>query len=128
MEGYVPKEARNRYPDYTRFIVRLYEVCFGRTYDVAGLTGWVEKLANGSGGAKIAKGFVHSQEFIGLDMDDTQYLEQLYLALFDRKPDKKGIAAWLEVMDKGITREKVFQGFTKSPEFEAVCKSFGIEV
>lgn len=128
MEGYVPKEARNRYPDYTRFIVRLYEVCFGRTYDVAGLNGWVEKLANGSGGAKIAKGFVHSQEFIGLDMDDTQYLEQLYLALFDRKPDKKGIAAWLEVMDKGITREKVFQGFTKSPEFEAVCKSFGIEV
>lgn len=128
MGGYIPKEARNRYPDYTRFIVRLYEVCFGRTYDVKGLNSWVEKLADGAGGAKVARGFVLSEEFIGLTTDDREYLTLLYMALFDRKPDKNGIAAWLEVMGKGATRDKVLQGFIKSPEFDEICKSFGIEV
>ena len=128
MGGYVPKEARNRYPDYTRFIVRFYEVCFGRKYDVKGLNAWVEKLANGAGGAKVAKGFVHSQEFVGLFTDDREYITILYLAFFDRNPDKKGIAAWLAAMDRGMTRDEVFQGFVRSPEFGAICKSFGIEV
>ena len=44
----------------------------------------------------------------------------------DREPDAGGYAAWVEALDDGATREQVFNGFTQSPEFVAICEKAGI--
>ena len=44
----------------------------------------------------------------------------------NRNPDPSGFNAWVGALDSGATREQVFNGFVKSPEFVAICEKAGI--
>ena len=50
----------------------------------------------------------------------------MYLAFFDRNPDTGGLKGWLEVLQKGGTREGVLEGFLFSKEFMDLVETFGI--
>ena len=88
---------------------------------------WTNKLRNHTAtGRSVAYGFIFSQEFIGKNYNNSDYVEYLYNAFMGRGSDPSGKTDWLNRMDKGWTREQVFDGFVGSQEFTGICNSYGI--
>lgn len=112
------------------FVTRLYSVTLNRTPDDAGLRSWADLLINKKAtGASVARGFIFSSEFQGLDLSNEEYVECMYLAFMGRPSDPAGKAGWvsvLESMGRLEGRENVFEGFANSSEFLGICDSYGI--
>ena len=112
----------------TAFVTRFYQTCLGRNPDPAGLEAWVNALLDGSlTGSDVAYGFVFSQEFVNKNTTDQEYLQVLYEAFFNRKPDLAGLQGWLEVMQNGASREDILNGFIYAQEFAELCDGYGIK-
>lgn len=110
------------------FVERLYNVVLDRSCDNDGMTYWTTKLVSHEDtGAGVAAGFVFSPEFINKNYCDNHYVETLYASFMGRTPDKDGIDYWCSVLERGDSRENVFNGFACSPEFAGICSSYGIE-
>lgn len=111
------------------FVTRLYQVCLGRKPDTAGLNDWVSRLTSGrTTGTEVAAGFVFSPEFQRKNYCNTDYVKQLYRAFLGRESDASGLKNWVTQLERGKTREEVFNGFALSSEFAALCKTYGIRV
>lgn len=113
----------------TLFVKRLYDVCLDRVVDEGGLDYWANALWNHNvNGISAAANFVFSEEFMGRNYDDTEYLNHLYKALMGRESDEGGIAYWSMRMKNGLSREDVFDSFAYSDEFTEICNSYGINI
>ena len=124
------KECQKLYPvdraGATAFVERLYNVFLNRAADPSS-SAWVDALCDHSGTAsKVAYGFVFSPEFTGRGLSNSQYIDYLYLGMFDRPADAVGKQGWLDAMNAGYSREAVFKGFVGSDEFTALCKKYGM--
>lgn len=109
------------------FVVRLYKEILERDADISGLREWSEVLKSGrEQGAKVAQGFVDSDEFKKRNLSDDAYIRALYRIFFDREADSPGLAAWKKVLDSGLSRMHVFRGFAESDEFTEICDRYGI--
>ena len=109
------------------FVKRLYTEVLGREADEAGLDAWTNVLKTGKEqGAKVAQGFVDSQEFKKRNVSDKEYIRILYRTFFDREPDPAGQEAWLGVLNSGLSRLHVFKGFAESQEFTEICNQYKI--
>lgn len=109
------------------FVERLYNVILGRSCDKAGMTDWTTKLVNKTlSGTEVAYGFVFSPEFIGKNLSNDLFVEQLYRAFMGRASDPSGKADWVGQLDSNCSRESVFNGFALSQEFEVICRNYGI--
>lgn len=111
----------------TGFVERLYEQTLQREADADGLNSWVNVLTSGKeSGAKVAQGFIDSNEFKSRNLSDEDYITILYRTFFDREPDTAGLNAWIAVLNDGLSRLHVFKGFAESDEFTKICNSYGI--
>ncbi len=109
------------------FVIRFYQLCLDRNPDDNGLDGWVSALLDGSQtGSDVAYGFIFSAEFEEKNTRNSEFLEVLYKAFFDRNPDPSGRDIWLAELDAGQDRLEVLNGFINSPEFIELCNAFGI--
>jgi hypothetical protein len=118
------KETPN---DVAAFVTRFYQLCLGRNPDPAGLEGWVNNLLNQiQAGADVAEGFIYSSEFIAKSTTNSQYLEILYKAFFNRAADQAGWDTWLAELNSGRNRGEVLNGFIYSQEFADLCNVYGI--
>ena len=109
------------------FARRLYETCLGRKADEAGLMDWATKLANMQiTGTNAAHGFFFSDEFVGHNFDNGEYITRLYRTFMGREADQGGFDYWMGRFASGASREEVFQGFAQSREFGEICASYGI--
>ena len=109
------------------FVDRLYTYTLHRSADEAGRAYWVDLLSSRSrSGSEVANGFFFSQEFIGLNLTNEQFVTTLYWVFFDRSPDQAGYAYWLDKLNGGMTRAQVISGFTGSVEWAGICNQFGI--
>lgn len=109
------------------FVVRLYKEILGRDADTSGLREWSEVLKSGrEQGAKVAQGFVDSDELRKRNLSDDAYIRALYRTFLDREGDSSGLAAWKKVLDSGLSRMHVFRGFAESDEFTEICNRYGI--
>ena len=109
------------------FVTRLYKEILGRDADAFGLKEWSEVLKSGrEQGAKVAQGFVDSDEFKARNLSDDAYIHALYRTFFDREADSSGLTAWRKVLDSGLSRMHVFRGFAESDEFTGICGRYGI--
>ena len=116
------------YKGLEEFVARLYRICLSREPDAAGLKDWTGKLRNRQiTGVQAAYGFVFSREFIGRNLCNSDYVEQLYQAFMGRKSDAAGKTDWVGKLSRGVTREEVFNGFALSVEFDNLCNIYGIE-
>lgn len=116
-------------PDYTLegFVKRLYTVCLGRGWDLAGLNDWINQLnAHTKSAAQVAQGFFFSDEFKNHHYNNRQYVELLYKTMFGRNADEAGLNDWLSQMENGMSREYVFRGFAQSQEFSNLCGQYGV--
>ena len=109
----------------------MFEVeCFylnilNRTADQTGLDNWLNVIRSSSG-ARVALGFLNSQEFINLQLDNTAFIYILYSTLFDRLPDQDGLDIWMAELEAGNLREMVVYGFLRSQEFQNLANSFSV--
>ena len=109
------------------FVTRLYQLCFSRDPDSAGLNGWASDLKTGSKtGADVAYGFIFSEEFIKRNVSNEEYIKILYRAFFNREADSGGYNGWLTGLNAGNSRIWVLAGFINSQEFKNLCTIYGI--
>ena len=111
------------------FVARLYRVCLGRQVDYAGHQHWVRKfIYDEVQGDTGAMGFVFSPEYQAKQLTDEQFIENMYLAFFNRPADTSGKEHWMQVIKHPrYGKLGVFYGFTMSYEFGRLCESYGIK-
>ena len=106
--------------DIAASVYRLYLATLDRVPDTVGYTGWTEQLVQGSSGlVQVAAGFVGSPEFQATygDLNDTGFLQLLYMNVLGREADAAGLAGWTAVLADGASRADVVIGFSESQEF-----------
>ena len=109
------------------FCTRLYTTCLVRNADTEGLNAWADQLANQRDtGTGAAHGFFFSNEFIGQNVSNEEYVNRLYRTFMGREADADGFNAWVSQLRSGVSREEVFNGFSQSIEFSRICASYGI--
>ncbi len=111
----------------SRFVERMYTIVLSRPAEPEGLAYWAAGLLDGSlTGSQMAKGFLYSEEFIGRNTSDEEYIKILYRAFLDREAEDAGLAYWKEKMQQGMSRDEVLGGFIYSVEFSNICAEYGI--
>ena len=112
-----------------RFVEDLYKTCLGREAKPVEIEQWAGGIRNGSiTGAVAAYGFFFSPEYKNGNKTDAEYVADLYRAIMGREADEGGLDAWVALLEKGTSREKVFSGFIRSEEFKSKCEKYGIMV
>ncbi len=110
----------------TGFVTRCYVESLGRRPDIDGLDNWCNQLLIGEETPKnVAYGFVFSPETLEKNLDDSSYLDMLYLLCLGREADEGGKSAWLKALQEE-SREQVFWGFANSLEFEGIIEEYGL--
>lgn len=111
----------------TAFVNRLYSFVLNRQPDEGGLNDWVSKLmSKQSSGNDVAVGFFFSDELKMRNVSDSEFVELLYMVMMNRASDAQGKAYWVNMLNNGVSRMGVFNGFSGSAEFENICNSYGI--
>ena len=119
---------RDKNPGVTSFVARCYITCLGRQFDVGGLESWCRNVLTGKVTLEnLARGFFFSKEFIDLKVSDLDYVNRLYVTLLGHEGDPAGIAAWVAALNVKNGREKVFNGFIKSEEFDLLLAAYGLK-
>ncbi|MDD5853157.1 MAG: DUF4214 domain-containing protein [Lachnospiraceae bacterium] len=122
--------GRDRSLDLTTFVARLYTKALGRNYDVNGINDWCNAVLDGREDISdvSTKGFFHSPEFVGKNLDNSEYIKTLYRTFFDREYDQAGYDDWMNQLNSGMmSRDQVLLGFANSKEFAALKMKYGIK-
>ena len=111
-----------------RFVAGFYTKCLGRPADQAGHWGWVKQLQGGFiNGAQIAESFFFSEEFVGMNTSNEEYVRRLYRTILSREADEAGLAGWVEQLDNAVLdRRQILAQFIESNEFTELCAGYGI--
>lgn len=110
------------------FVRRLYYCCLGRYGDTDGIKNWKNQLsAKTLNGGEAAYGFLFSPEFLNKNLSDEAYVEVLYRTFMGRDADPSGKAFWVSVLQSGMSRLYVMNGFSDSEEFKRICNNCGIQ-
>ena len=110
-----------------QFVFRLYETALGREPDPSGFINWQSRIMTGrSTGASVAYSFIFSTEFLAKNVTNEEYVDILYRTLLNREPEPAGMTNWLNHLNARMSRERVFSSFVNSPEYRALCLSYGI--
>ncbi|MCR4895338.1 MAG: DUF4214 domain-containing protein [Lachnospiraceae bacterium] len=113
-------------------VVSLYDTVFGRVPSQDEVDFWVNHMANHTPGVTarvMVNTFLNGEEYSNLNRNNTEYITDLYHAIFNRDADEGGLSDWLNRLENlGWTREQVLNGFTASAEFIDQCHHAGIEI
>jgi len=111
------------------FVENLYIHALGRRFDVSGRDSWVSLIMDQNGtGTQVARGFLGSQEFLGMGLDDEGFVKVLYSALFNRVPEADEVETWTNALAAGVTREEVINAFFASPEWARTCAYYCVNI
>ena len=109
------------------FVSKLYKLTLLREPDSGGLNYWIKELNSGSKtGADVSLNFIFSSEFINKKVDNTNFLDIMYLSFFDREPESNGREFWLGKMEQAYNRKYILANFVNSNEFKNICTTYGI--
>ena len=115
------------YRSTTAFMTRLYRLCLNRVPDPASLSvnNWVNDLQTGKNTVQgVMYGFIFSDEFQNRNLSNADFITIMYRVLLDREPDAGGFADWLNIINSGVSRYQIFQGFVNSDEFHNRWNTF----
>ena len=112
----------------TAFAERLYTECLGREAEEGGLKYWSLSLTNlERTGSQAAKEFFYSEEFLGKNFGNEEYVMRLYGTFMGRTPEEEGKAYWINFLNNGGSRDEVFNFFSTCPEFTEICTKYAID-
>jgi len=124
---YKSDDIRDKNPNVTAFVSRLYRTCLNRNPDEAGLKDWITRLLNGNmQGGMVAWSFLNSQEFSARGINNSDFVDILYKVFLNRSADAAGKKHWVDTLNSGMSRMWVTSGFVGSQEFQNLCISYGI--
>ena len=124
---YKSDDIRDKNPNVTAFVSRLYRTCLNRNPDEAGLKDWITRLLNGNmQGGMVAWSFLNSKEFIARGINNSDFVDILYKVFLNRSADAAGKKHWVDTLNSGMSRMWVTSGFVGSQEFQNLCISYGI--
>ena len=110
------------------FAERLYTCCLGREAEKEGLEWWSLSLTNlERTGTMAAKEFFNSAEFVGLNLNNEQYVTRLYKTFMGRDPEGDGFKYWVGRLDDGADRNVILEEFAACQEFVDICNSYAID-
>jgi len=125
-----PNEFADMSLNITTFIFRCYDVFLGRVADREGLNNWTGHLINKVlTPTEVAREFVFSEEFIGFEYDDEEFLDAMYQGMMGREPDEGGYNHWMSILEANpgpAGRQAVFNGFAQSDEWKGIVADFGL--
>ena len=110
------------------FVETLYINVLGRTYDVTGRDYWTSQIMAGGSATAVVKGFIGSQEFIGKNVGNEDFVKILYKVFFNRTASSAEVANWVDALDNGATRAQVISEFAASPEWASRCAYYNINI
>ena len=120
-------DIRDKNINITGFCARMYTCCLGRSFDVNGLSSWVNKVINQNyTAADVALGFFNSSEFKNKDLSDSDYVTALYKTILNRTPSGSEIEYWAKRRQHGVSCTYILRGFVASQEFKGLCESYGM--
>ena len=109
------------------FITRCYKIALKRNPDEGGFKFWKEQIEGKKQiGSTLVYEFVFSKEYLSFNKSNEDFVEDLYEMFLGRKAEPDGFSYWVDLLNKGTSREEVFEGFANSDEFFAICQSYGI--
>ena len=109
------------------FVDRIYRSVLGRSSDDAGRQYWVNGIENGTyNPADVVLTILNSQEFVGRNLNNEQYVTALYQAFLNRTPDSAGLANWVNALNNGASRQDIARGFAASAEWGLICEYYGL--
>jgi hypothetical protein len=117
-DGYIGLDVKND----GGMAYRMYQAAFNRQPDTSGLGFWVNAMDKGVTLTQVADAFIASAEFQATygNLDNAQFVNQLYQNVLHRGPDASGFAFWQNVLDThAATRAEVLGGFSESAENQA---------
>ncbi len=110
------------------FVKGFYVNILNRQADILGLNYWTNKLISHELTASdIARGFIFSNEYSINNKSDTQYLNDLYGAFFNRPADTQGFNYWIHAMNTGTSHAEVLDAFLHSDEFKNLAHNYSIQ-
>ena len=110
------------------FATRLYTECLGREPDEEGLKFWSQGLIDHKiTGSQAAHEFFYSAEFNSLNLGNKELITRMYKTFLGREPEDEGLTFWMDSMDKGMTKDQLFDSFVNSKEFSDICITYAIE-
>ena len=100
-------------------IYRLFEAVFGREPAQPGFEAWADAFQNGLSFSQAVSAFISTTEFQTLyeGTDNEGFIIQLFNNVLGRDPAEAGLAAWVESLENGLSREAVVEFFVDSAEF-----------
>ena len=115
------------------YVKNLYIQILGREYDEGGLQYWKEQIMAGTtyDAATAARvGFFESNEYIGKNKTNEQFVIDCYHAFLGREPEPEGLAYWTEKLDsREYSKQKVIDlGFGHSEEFKKILEDCGFVI
>ena len=112
-------------PDPTSdFVTRLYKTVLERDPDSGGLDYWTEQIKSAAMDHKsVAMSFMHSQEFLSKNMDDSAFIDTLYRAFMGREADSSGKEYWMTKLSDNMDRDSVISSFIDSTEFQNIINA-----
>ncbi|MBR6326552.1 MAG: DUF4214 domain-containing protein, partial [Lachnospiraceae bacterium] len=112
---------------YRLLIEHFYAASLGREPDESGINDWVERMnAQDLSIEGLLLGFLNSPEYLGFELTDEQFVDNMYLVCIGREPDAAGKATWLADLAAGVTRDNIARGFLGSKEFGEILDSLGL--
>ncbi len=127
----VPEEVAPK-TQIEEFIERCYLVTLNRTAGSgagSGLEYWSTEISEGrQTGVSTVYNFFNSNEYKNKNKSNADYVKDLYKAFMGRDVNVNvgGPKFWVDQLNSGVSKEKVFSGFANSVEFYNICKSYGI--
>src|SRR5262249_10017952 len=124
--GLTPAQAAQVFvesPEYlTALVGKFYTWYLNRAASPAETDLWAGALARGMTYEQAIIGFLNSPEFFANQGGTSEgFVQGLYQKLLHRA----AVAAWLQVLGQGLTREQVIGGFQTSPEFPVAYGNSG---
>lgn len=118
---------RDQNEGVTAFVSRLYSKALDRRGEDDGIEYWTRAILRKEKKVEeVAFGFIFSKEFLDKRYSDEEYVQILYHTFMDRECALSESAYWLDRLDAGMSREDVFRGFSRSPEFNGIMQEYGI--
>ncbi len=125
-----PTDNRDKNLGITKFVGRLYTKALGRGFDGDGLNYWCGKINDDTSKENVLdialNGFLHSEEFLGKNLNDGEYVKVLYRTFLGREAESDGYRYWTEKLAAGESRDDIAAGFAYSEEFSNIMASYGL--
>ena len=118
---------RDRWPELTEYVGRLYDKALERHPDDDGMNWWCTNIKNHTmTPVAAAESFILSPEFESKNLNNEEYIKVLYRTFMGREYDQDGMNYWLGRINNGESRRSILRCFAGCPEFAAIAAKAGI--